>query len=193
MARTAVFLTDTRLWNAAEGWRIFPKGETDPGGAWSEFEGGAPARTATDEGVLKDLALAGAKIEALGRNLSAKDHDLAQMARERAEAVEALGAMEQRALAAERALVEAEDVARSLTRERDDARAQLSGRPVAEDVHDERTLDTAVERASVIPANWEVLPFFTKKALAAKLTDKPVKTKDDVNNAIRAHLALEAA
>lgn len=39
-----------------------------------------------------------------------------------------------------------------------------------------------------IPEDWESLPFFSQKAIASRLTDETVRTKEDVQKVIRANL-----
>lgn len=76
MARPYVFSEPTRLWSAMEGWRTFGVGETDPGGAWYETEGGQISGSGLIAGALKDLAEAHGQIELLGRQLESVRQDL---------------------------------------------------------------------------------------------------------------------
>lgn len=125
MARQQVFTSNTKLWHAAEGWRVFPAGETDPGGSWSEKEGGAPVGESAAAGALKDLIAANDRLDQMSETLARKDHDLAKTAADCEEAKTALAAMEQRAIAAEKGQTEAEEFARGYMEERDSARAEL--------------------------------------------------------------------
>lgn len=51
----------------------------------------------------------------------------------------------------------------------------------------------ATRTAVVIPADWETaLSWQERRAIASKLTDKPVKNGDDANEAIRAELQRRA-
>lgn len=122
MARQTVFTVDTILYNASEGARLFPAGETDPGGAWSDNPGGEPADKATTKQAMVDLIAAQDQIDGLGGQIARKDHDLAVIAKERDEANDKLADLEQRALAAEAAVATAEAAAADYMRERDSAR-----------------------------------------------------------------------
>lgn len=124
MARQHVFSVETRLWHPSDGWKLFPVGETDPGSAWSEKEGGEPVGKASTEQALKDLIAAQDQIEAKDRLLVSKDHDLAQLAKAKAEAEAKVADLEQRAIAAEASGAEAQTVAAAVTKERDEARAE---------------------------------------------------------------------
>lgn len=169
MPRQAVFTVDTILYHPIEGAYAFPAGSPDPGNAWTDKPGGdAPGKESVAQ-AMKDLVAAQDHIEALQRQLASVEHDKANLAMER-DAANAQAAV--------------------LRQEIDDLRAKLAIPAVdpayADPVSDKRT----AERAGVeIPADWEILPFFSKKALAAKLTDQPVATKAEVESAIRAHLA----
>lgn len=119
MPRPAVFTTDTFLFHPVEGKKLFPAGETDPGPAWHDKPGGpSVGQNATAE-AMKDLIAAQDQIDGLGQQLASKDHDLAQMAKERDEANAKLADAEQRARDAESARAEAEKVAAEVTGERD--------------------------------------------------------------------------
>lgn len=126
MPRPQVFSIDTKLWHPSEGWRLFPAGETDPGGSWHEKEGGNPVGNSAAEGALKDLIEANDRIEQMGQQLASKDHDLAQMAAAKEAAEAKVAGLEQRAIAAEAAKADAEAAAAEYMRERDAARLQLS-------------------------------------------------------------------
>lgn len=123
MARPNVFLTDTRLWHPAEGWRTFPAGETDPGAAWSEKEGGDTPGGKTVAEAAKDLIAAHDQIENLQQLLATKDASMATLAQERDEAAGRLAAAEQARIDAEKARDEAVATAEGLTQQRDQAMA----------------------------------------------------------------------
>lgn len=125
MARQQVFTCDTTLYHPVEGERVFPTGETDPGPMWSENAGGDRSETSMGS-MATDLIAANDRADDLGQRLAAQAHDMAQTAAEATEAKEALAAMEQRAIAAEKAQAEAEEFARSYMEERDAARAELA-------------------------------------------------------------------
>lgn len=127
MARPAVFSTDTTLYHPAEGAKVFPKGEQDPGPMWTEQRGGVPVGKDSTAGALKDLIAAQDRIESLEAQLVTQDHSLAQIGKERDAAVGKLGDMEQAKIAAEKARDDAEKVAADLTVERDAARAETAG------------------------------------------------------------------
>lgn len=125
MARQAVFSVPTKLWHPAGGWREFPAGETDPGGAWHEKEGGEAPGSNTTAQALKDLIAAQEQIEALQATADRQAYDmgLARTAQEQAEAK--VAGLEQRAISAETKAQEAETRSAQYMRERDDARKQL--------------------------------------------------------------------
>lgn len=125
MARAYVFQVDTTLYHPAEGARVFPAGETDPGPTWTDMRGGEPADKSTTRQAMLDLIAAQDQIDGLGAQLTAKDHDLAVMAGERSAALAKVADLEQRALAAEKTAAEAEASAAAYMRERDAARAEL--------------------------------------------------------------------
>lgn len=126
MARPNVFSTETKLWHAAEGWRKFPAGETDPGGAWSEQEGGNPVGNNATAGALKDLIEANDRLDAAAEREAKKDHDLATMAAERDAANGKVADLNQRAIAAEKSQAEAEANAASYAQERSRAVEDLA-------------------------------------------------------------------
>lgn len=126
MARPNVFTTDTTLYHAIEGSRVFPAGETDPGAAWTDRVGGEAIGAATTTQALKDLIAAQDQIEAMEARLHANGHDLAVAAKATADAKAKATEMEQRALAAEKALTDAHAQSQQYMRERDQARTQLA-------------------------------------------------------------------
>lgn len=125
MARPHVFTSDTTLYHPSEGARIFPAGETDPGDAWHDSPGGAPADKGTTKQAMKDLIAAQDQMDALGAQLVAKDHDLAVIGAQRDEAAGKVADLEQRAIAAEKAAADAIEGATELRRERDQARGDF--------------------------------------------------------------------
>lgn len=126
MARANAFIVPTKLWHAAEGWREFPAGETDPGGSWSEQEGGNPVGNNATTGALKDLIEANDRLDAAAAREAKKDHDLGVMAAERDAAKGQVSDLEQRAIAAEQTREAAETAARGYMVERDQARRDLA-------------------------------------------------------------------
>lgn len=191
--RPNVFSTPTRLWHPSAGWFEWPIGETDPGDAWSEFEGGHRETSGTEAGVTADLTLANDRNEKLTRTNASLMHDVAQISKRANDALADVVVLKQAVVDAERERDEAMRIAAQVTRERDNARTELAqarSNAVPEGVHDKRTVESPGERARVVvPSNWESLPFLSKKALAAKLTSDPVNNKEQVHGAILAHLA----
>jgi uncharacterized phage infection (PIP) family protein YhgE len=127
MGRPHVFQTDTTLYHAVEGSRVFPAGETDPGGAWSERIGGEAVGAATTTSALKDLIAAQDQIEALESRLANNAHDLAAGAKALEDARALFSGLEQRAISAEKALAESQAQAAKYMAERDQARAETEG------------------------------------------------------------------
>lgn len=125
MARPQVFNSDTTLYHAVEGARVFPAGETDPGAAWSDNPGGDRSETSMPS-VMKDLIEANDRADALGVRLDAQAHDMAATAAECTEAKEKLVASEQATIAATEAQKVAEDGAAGYMEERDAARTELA-------------------------------------------------------------------
>lgn len=103
---------------APEG-RLFQQGEEWPGDAWSSHPGGEPSGANAAAGALKDLIEANDRADQLMQALASKDHDLAQMAKDRDEALAAVEAQKQAVLDAETAKSQAEAVAAEVTAERD--------------------------------------------------------------------------
>jgi hypothetical protein len=126
MARPNVFQTDTTLYHAVEGARVFPRGETDPGAAWSDRIGGEIVGKETVAQALKDLITAHDQIANLETRLTANASDLAESAKTREEALAKVHGLEQRAVAAEKFLEAAEAQAKTYMAERDQARAEVS-------------------------------------------------------------------
>lgn len=127
MARSNVFTSDTYLFNTATGEkRLFPKGESDPGNAWSEKEGGEAPGSATTTQALKDLIAAQDQIERLQATLSTQDASMAVLAGERDAAAGKVEGLEQAAADAEKARAEAETAAHAYMTERDAARAEAA-------------------------------------------------------------------
>lgn len=124
--RQQVFSVETKLWHPSEGWRVFPAGETDPGNAWSETEGGHPVGAASAAGALKDLIEANDQLDQMRQMMAAKDHDLAVMAKERDAANAKVSDLEQAGIDAVKARAAAEDAARGYMAERDTARAEMA-------------------------------------------------------------------
>jgi len=127
MARPYVFATETTLYHPSEpGGRTFGVGETDPGAAWTDSPGGAPAGEKTNSQALRDLIEADDRINALGETIAANARDLAEMGKERSEALAKVADLEQAAKDAEKAKADAEALAAELTVERDTARAEAA-------------------------------------------------------------------
>lgn len=126
MARPYVFTTDTHLFNIATGERrLFPAGETDPGDAWSEKEGGEAPGANTVASSLKDLIAAQDQIEALQAAAAASAAALDHIGKERDDAVKANDDLLQAKLAAEGERDAAMQAAREANEARDEAiRAQ---------------------------------------------------------------------
>ena len=126
MARSYVFPVATKLYHPSEGERLFPAGETDPGGMWTERPGGETVGAATTTQALKDLIAAQELNEQLEARLVAAARDMAEAAQAKSDALAKVAGLEQRAVAAEKAKADAEDLAVQYMRERDDARAELA-------------------------------------------------------------------
>jgi hypothetical protein len=124
MANPGVVPSEMRLYAsfAPEG-RVFRQGEEWPGDAWSDRPGGAAIGTDAVTQAMKDLIAAQDRIDQMSLQLQSKDHDLAQLGKERDEAVAAFQGQKQALLDAEKARDEAEKIAAGLTKERDAARA----------------------------------------------------------------------
>lgn len=194
MTRAHVFAADTTLYHPGEGARVFPAGETDPGDAWSESPGGKPADKSTTRQAMLDLIAAQDQIDALGKQMVAKDHDLAVMASERDAANGKLGALEQRAIAAEAAAADAEARTADYMRERDAARqeaAALRGQLAKLDGDGDGkpggTKPAPAPADGEIPANWRELHWTQRVKLA-----KALGADDDIN-AEAADAFIEAA
>jgi hypothetical protein len=125
MARQQVFTIDTTLYHPVEGARVFPCGETDPGPMWSDKPGGDRSETSMGS-MAADLIAANDRADVLGGQLAAQAHDMAVTAAEATTAKEALAAMEQRAIAAETAQAESEELAAGYMKDRDAAREELA-------------------------------------------------------------------
>lgn len=115
---------------APEG-REFQQGEEWPGDIWSAKPGGAPVGQDAVTQAMQDLIEAQDRLDAMAQTLASKDHDLAQMAKERDEAKAAFEAQSQALRDAQKAQAEAEKVAAGLTKERDAARAELAKQAAA--------------------------------------------------------------
>lgn len=123
MARSNIFTADTTLFNTATGEkRMFPKGESDPGNAWSEREGGEAPGSATTTQALRDLIAAQDQIERLQATLSTQDASMAVLAGERDAAAGKVAGLEQAAVEAGVARDQALDDAKTYMTERDQAR-----------------------------------------------------------------------
>lgn len=127
MATPTIVTADTTLYApfCPDG-RVYPAGSEWPGDAWSVRPGGDKLDTNALAQANKDLIEAHTENERLSANLASKDHDLAQLGKERDEAVAAYEAQKQAVLDAAKAQSDAEDVAAGLTGERDRARAETS-------------------------------------------------------------------
>lgn len=124
MPRPFIFATDTTLYHPAEGARVFPAGETDPGPMWTEKPGGEPAGSATVAQALKDLIKAQAQNEALQGNLATAQLALDESAKTREAALAKVADLEQQVVAAKGAQADAEALATQYMRERDEARQE---------------------------------------------------------------------
>lgn len=126
MARPPVFTRPTKLWSRAEGWREWPVGESDPGGSWFAEENGDEKALEPDQDVVKSLAEALRREDALEVRINGLTASLA-VAAGRAEKAEALIVdLTQRAEDAERTKQTAEGVAVELSAERDKAVAAFA-------------------------------------------------------------------
>lgn len=126
MPRPHTFTVETVLYHPTEGKRVFPVGETDPGAMWSEKPGGEPVGAKASLQALHDLIEAQERIEALEAQLVRNGADLDNLAKGKADALAQVHELEQRAIAAEKARADAEDLAGQYMRERDAARQQLA-------------------------------------------------------------------
>ena len=128
MPKYNVLPQDMTLYSPAEPeGRMFPKGSMWPGDAWSDKPGGEVAGAGTTKQAIADLQAAQDQIVKLQDMLQRHEHDRAQLAKERDEAVAALKDAEARAQAAEKAQKDAEDTAKEVTGERDRALSVESG------------------------------------------------------------------
>lgn len=127
MAKPNVLQADTKLYSPAEPkGRVFLTGEPWPGDAWSDRAGGDEVGKGTVTQALTDLKAANAQADGLRQTLESQQHDLAQIGRERDQALAALGAAQQAASDAATALATAENTASELTVERDAARSEAA-------------------------------------------------------------------
>lgn len=121
MARAPVFTRPTKLWNRAEGWREWPVGEYDPGGAWYEQENGDEIAEEPDKDLVKSLTEARQRVDVLEHQLATCQASLA-VAAGRAEIAEGqIAELKRLADDAERARKVAEETAAELSAERDKA------------------------------------------------------------------------
>ena len=124
MPKFNVLPEDMTLYSPAEPeGRMFPKGSMWPGDAWSDKPGGEVAGAGTTKQAVADLQAAQDQIAKLQDMLQRHEHDRAQLARERDEAVAALKDAQARAQEAEKAQKAAEETASDLTDQRDHALA----------------------------------------------------------------------
>lgn len=122
MPKYNVLPQDMTLYSPAEPeGRMFPKGSMWPGDAWSDKPGGEVAGAGTTKQAIADLQAAQDQIVKLQDMLQRHEHDRAQLARERDEAVSALKDAQARAQEAEKAQKAAEETAKEVTGERDRA------------------------------------------------------------------------
>lgn len=127
MARPYVFSADTTLYHPAEPeGRVFPKGSTDPGAAWSDNPGGDRSESKSVAGMVKDLVEANDRADALAAALTRNASDLAEMGKVRDDAVAKANDLAQRVTDAEKGREEAQAIAQEVTRERDRALARAT-------------------------------------------------------------------
>lgn len=123
MAKYSEVPRDMPLYSVAEPkGRVFLKGESWPGDAWSDQPGGEMVGTGTVAQSLKDLNTAANQVNELRAIVESQGHDVAQAARERDEAVARADGLAQVAKDAQAAQAQAEDATKTLTEERDAAR-----------------------------------------------------------------------
>lgn len=123
MARQSIFSTDTVLYHPLEGAKTFPAGEQDPGPAWSENPGGPLVGGPSVKQSAADLIAAQDQIDGLGEQINRLGASLADVSKERDDAVGRTSALEAEANAANQAREAAEAAAAELTGERDQARS----------------------------------------------------------------------
>lgn len=121
MARSGVFSRDTSLWHPDEGWRVFPKGETDPGAAWSEHEGGGLQPGERDAATLREIAALAERAERAEATISRYQADKDRLAQERDDIAAEVANLSRRANEAEKALKEAQADKARYAAERDRA------------------------------------------------------------------------
>ncbi len=127
MANPITLPSDMKLYSPAEPkGRVFLKGEQWPGDAWSDKPGGDDVGKGTVTQALKDLQAAEGQAQGLRDTIASQEHDLAQLAKERDDAVSALKDAEARAKDAEKAGGHADDTSAEITKERDTARAEAA-------------------------------------------------------------------
>jgi chromosome segregation ATPase len=127
MPRESVFTRETPLWHRAEGWRTFPPGESNPGPAWSEIEGGEVAEGKRDAATLKELADLAARAEKAEARVVSLVHDLSARAQETSDAKALVDGLQDRALGAERNAEQSEADKLRIASERDQAREVETG------------------------------------------------------------------
>ena len=127
MPREAVFTRETRLWHRDSGWQTFPAGESNPGPAWSELEGGAVLDGKRDAATMKELAELTARAEKAEHQLASATHDRAALSQKAEDANRKASGLEARAKAAEKALAETEADKLRIAAERDQAREVEAG------------------------------------------------------------------
>lgn len=155
MARQPVFSIPTLLWHPSEGWRNFPPGETDPGPAWSETEGGHPVGGKTITQAIEDLTAANAQSDDLRQRLDTQAQAISFANQAKDEAVSKVEGLTQAAIQAQRERDEAVKIAEEATQSRDNANAQVSA--LARQVEDLRDqLEAANTQVSELTAQLEV-------------------------------------
>jgi chromosome segregation ATPase len=143
MAKFTVLPSDMKLYSPAEpAGRVFLAGEAWPGDAWSDQPGGDEVGRGTVMQSLKDLEAAKKQSDDLRKMVESGAHDLAQMGKERDEALAKVAGLVAAVQAAEQSGGQGAEILKGLTEERDAARADAATQKARADKLDGDLTDT---------------------------------------------------
>lgn len=126
MAKFTILPADMKLYSPAEPkGRVFLAGESWPGDAWSDKPGGDEVGRGTVTQSLKDLEAAQKQADDLRSIVEGITHDLAQVSKERDDAMAQVAGLQAEVEAAKTSGGQDAAVLKGLTEERDHARAQV--------------------------------------------------------------------
>jgi chromosome segregation ATPase len=171
MARERIFSRETPLWHAIDGWKTFPPGESDPGPAWYEVEGGTASDGKRDAATLKELADLTARAEKAETLADKRTHDLAVLAQQVADADAKVADLTRRADEAERAAAGHEADKLRIAAERDQANENESGLRNANAALKERVRELEADLQGVGALTAEDRTVLKAKLAAAEAMD----------------------